>query len=291
MQEVVIEGVPISQTSTNAGGGQPEAGAIAQQHTRPKIIFRQPTFEQERKPDEDEPSSSLSATPGGTTIHRVGGSSPMPSPSPRTVLLIACLVAIVQASPLAKEPLSVVSPASDATPTVLETVGTILSWLSTVLYLGSRLPQLFKNWRRQSTAGLSPHLFMAAFCGNLLYSSAMLTNPCAWYDFGPYGGGGWAGADGSERTKWVAAALPFFIGAAGVLGLDASVGAQFLIYGEAEGRVIVVEEDGSRRWHWRRVSGWMRGWVPSISEGKGNETDALIERNDEQHSEGYGTLQ
>ncbi|KAK5117746.1 hypothetical protein LTR85_008721 [Meristemomyces frigidus] len=287
MQEVVIEGMPISQTLTNQ---DEEADASNKQRTRPRIIFRQPTFEHGRKPDGEKPSPSLSATPGGTSIHRVGPSSPLPSPSPRTVLLIACLVAIVQASPLAKPSHSAVDYVSDSMPTPLETAGTILSWLSTFLYLGSRLPQLFKNWKRKSTAGLSPHLFMAAFCGNLLYSSAMLTNPCGWYDFGPYGGGGWVGADGSDRTKWVAAALPFFLGAAGVLGLDASVGIQFLMYGEVEEKVIVIEEDGGRRWHWRRVSGWMRGWIPSVSEGKGDEREALVGRIDAQHYEGYGTI-
>ncbi|KAK4540999.1 hypothetical protein LTR36_008368 [Oleoguttula mirabilis] len=287
MEEVVIEGMPISQTSTHH---DEVADTNNKQRSRPRIIFRQPTFEQRRKPEFEKPSPSLSATPGGSTIHRVGGASPMPSPSPRTVLLIACLVAIVQASPLAKQSTPPVSRHAHASePTALEIAGTILSWLSTVLYLGSRLPQLYKNWRRKSTAGLSPHLFMAAFCGNLLYSSAMLTNPRAWYDFGPYGGGGWVGADGSDRTKWVAAALPFFIGAAGVLGLDASVGIQCLMYGEVEERVV-VKEVGGREWHWRRVSGWMRGWVPSISEGKSDERDTLIGRIDDQPGEGYGTM-
>jgi hypothetical protein len=47
-----------------------------------------------------------------------------------------------------------------------------LPWLSAqppppygILYLGSRPPQLYKNYQRKSTEGLSPLLFMAAFCG------------------------------------------------------------------------------------------------------------------------------
>lgn len=294
MQQVIIEGMPVGQAPSDMEG-RPNAGRdqdSSKQPSRPRIIFTQPMFEKSRRREDEKPSSSLSATPGGTTIHRVGTSSPMPSPSPRTVLLIACLVAIVQASPLAKQSHPAVFQRSHSTePTALANAGTILSWLSTVLYLGSRLPQLFKNWRRKSTAGLSPHLFIAAFCGNLLYSSALLTNPCVWRDFGPYGGGGWAGPDGSDRTKWVAAALPFFLGAAGVLGLDASVGIQFLLYGDSDAKVIVVEESGTRKWHWRRVSGWMRGWIPSVSDGRGDEREALIERSNGQHDEGYGTLQ
>lgn len=121
----------------------------------------------------------------------------------------------------------------------------------------------------------------------MFYSSALLTNPCAWEDFGPYGGGGWVGKDGSDRAEWVMAALPFFLGAAGVLGLDASVGVQFLIYGEGPEKLVVVEEEQGRR-RWRRVSGWIRGWMPSISEGKGSERRAL--NPESQRGEGYGAL-
>ncbi|KAK3680233.1 hypothetical protein LTR78_000611 [Recurvomyces mirabilis] len=288
MEQVVIEGVSMSPTSSNDGPQSPGAQAQSKtkQPTRPKIIFRAPTFQQESRDAEEKASST---TPGGTTIYRVGRSSPLPSPSPRTMLLIACVIALAQASPINKhESIMKVSMTRATQPTRLETAGTILSWMSTFLYLGSRLPQLFKNWKRKSTAGLSPHLFMAAFCGNLFYSSALLTNPCAWYDFAAYGGGGWVGAEGSDRIKWVLAALPFFLGAFGVLGLDASVGIQFLIYGEKV-KVVVLEDEGpGRSWHWRRVSGWMRGWTPSSTASKDGEREALIERR-QQHSEGYGT--
>ncbi|TKA29171.1 hypothetical protein B0A50_03681 [Salinomyces thailandicus] len=280
MQEMTIDGASIQGQMSN-GDGQMEADAGNAKPSRPRIIFRQPTFERERKSREELASSSLSRTPGGTGIYRAGASSPLPSPSPRTMLLVACLIAITHASPLGR-------PTLQTTPTkatALETAGTILSWMSTFLYLGSRLPQLFKNWQRKSTAGLSPLLFMAAFCGNLFYSSALLTNPCAWFDFGPYGGGGWVGAAGSDRARWVGAALPFFLGAAGVLGLDWSVGVQFFLYGDSAAKVLVLEED--QKWHWRRVSGWLRGWVPSVSEGRATgEREALVARGED---ESYGT--
>jgi len=74
--------------------------------------------------------------------------------------------------------------------------------------------------------------------------------------------------------------MPFFLGAAGVLGLDASVGVQFLLYGEREAKVmVVVDDEGERgqRGRWRRVSGWMRGWVPSFREGGEGERRGLLE--------------
>jgi len=83
--------------------------------------------------------------------------------------------------------------------------------------------------------------------------------------------------------------MPFFLGAAGVLGLDASVGIQFLLYGDGAAKVLVVDEN--RQGHWRRVSGWMRGWIPSFSEGsRSGERDALIPRGNDRHEEGYGAL-
>ena len=148
--------------------------------------------------------------------------------------------------------------------TPLEIAGTVISWCSTFLYLGSRLPQLYKNFQRQSTAGLSPLLFFAAFCGNFFYSTSLLTNPNAWNDFGSHGGHGWADQDGSQRLAWIARAAPFFLGAAGVLGLDAMMGVQFLMYGEKEVKVIKVRDRRGYS-HWERVNGWMRGWIPTVT--------------------------
>lgn len=149
----------------------------------------------------------------------------------------------------------------------LEYAGVILAWCSTLLYLGSRLPQLYKNWSRKSTAGLSPLLFIAAFCGNFFYSTSLLSNPNAWYDFAPFGGHGWVGRDGSDRTDWILRAAPFFLGAAGVLFMDGMMGIQFLLYSEREEEMIKVR-DGHGHSRWEKVNGWMRGWVPMMSKSK-----------------------
>lgn len=90
----------------------------------------------------------------------------------------------------------------------------------------------------------------------------------------------------------MASALPFWLGAAGVLGLDGAVGVQFLMYGEREeAAVVVVRERARGRWRWRRVSGWMRGWVPSFNEpgvGERREERALLGGERER---GYGGVQ
>lgn len=225
-------------------------------------------------------------TPTSRDVRRVASSS-SPTPSPKTVLYLALVLAVLsntatatRVSPFAPAPYHVrtVSARTTASPTASEVAGKILSWMSTLLYLGSRLPQLYKNHKRRSTAGLSPTLFAAAFFGNLFYSTSLLTNPCAWHDYAPGEGYGWVGPSGSARADWVLRATPFFLGAAGVLLMDAAMGLQFWHFGDAEPRgrakradeVVVVEVTGhgarrKRRFRWRRVSGWMRGWVPAVS--------------------------
>ncbi|KAK8220066.1 hypothetical protein M8818_000482 [Zalaria obscura] len=288
MQRVVIEGVP-ALSGSNTG----EAGTPTQQKASAKDIgskapkWRIPDFEQARdRGEKSTPTSRL-------YVHRTQPSSSIPSPSPRTVLFIACLISLATASPIQPTtPQPSLDPTMTSTsPTPLENAGTILSWLSTALYLFSRLPQLVKNARRRSTSGLSPHLFLAAFFGNLFYSTSMLTNPLAWGSYPAHGAGGWVGAEPSDRGEWIIRALPFWLGAAGVLGLDGAVGVQFTIYGEKENKVVVVEEDAEAgRWRWRRVSGWMRGWVPSFSEPKGREEESggLLVAGGQ--NEGYGTV-
>jgi len=205
--------------------------------------------------------------PGRRTIHRAQEQT-LPTPSPTTILFISLLVVVAQASPLSK-PLSPSETVLASTASAEAVLGTVLSWLSTFLYLGSRLPQLLQNHRRRSTAGLSLSLFMAAFFGNLFYSLSLLSNPQAWASYPPYGGCGWVGQDGSNQWDWVRSAAPFWLGAAGVLIMDAAVGVQFWHFGSsgAKGEILLVGEDGKgntgRRW--REVSGWMRGWKPSAS--------------------------
>lgn len=235
----------------------------------------------------------LGTPPTGTPVNKdvrriAASSSPMLSPSPKTVLYISLIIAVLSNTATAKHvsPFAPAAYSAHATSvhatavshtSASEIAGKVLSWMSTVLYLGSRLPQLYQNHIRKSTAGLSPTLFAAAFFGNLFYSTSLLTNPCAWYDFAPGEGAGWVDANGSVRADWVLRATPFFLGAAGVLIMDAAVGLQFWYFGDNEPRgrgklrddeVLEIVDQGLRhrkRFRWRRVSGWMRGWVPAVS--------------------------
>jgi len=198
--------------------------------------------------------------------------NPLPSPSPRTILFLTFMIALASttgtanANPLTRldqklDDLDLSSPA-------ISVIGPLLSWLSMVLYVTSRVPQLLANARLRSTAGLSPQLFLAAFCGNFFYSTSLLFNPQAWHSYPAFGAHGWVGGDGSNRGEWISRTAPFFLGASLVLALDILVGIQFWMYAErAEEIVLVIEEEGqgAGKWKWQEVHGWMRGWRPNVS--------------------------
>ena len=230
-------------------------------------------------------------------VHNATTTRPSTLPSSRPLLskafLASSLISIASASTLPPQVPHPLQPVmiSLTISNKAEFAGQIVSWMSTILYLGSRLPQIYKNAVRQSTAGLSPYMFLAAFCGNLFYSAAIIANPLAWASYPPYGGHGWVGHEGSDRFTWLSLAAPFWLGAAGVLALDATVGIQFLVYGDgSELEVLVEDREGHSRW--KRVTGWMRGWVPNpsataqVAEAEGEERPLLARRRS--RSTGYG---
>ena len=239
-------------------GSLPADGNDKRRSSKPSTEPKSAAFNGFRFPNlSSSPKEKATPSSSHRTITRLQHASPLPSPSPKTVLFVSLVCAVMaNASPIQ----TFDSPTGD---NETELVGRLLSWTSTVLYLGSRLPQIYKNYSRRSTAGLSPSLFVAAFFGNLFYSSSLLTNPLAWASYPPYGLRGWVGFEGSGRATWVALAIPFWLGAAGVLALDATIGIQFLMFGEE--RKAIKMKDAKGRGHWRKVSGWMRGWVPSPS--------------------------
>jgi len=259
-----IEGIPPSDSSSI----RPSTSDVKDGDERPPTKPLAAPFNSFHFPAISSPREKGTPSSSHPTIHRLHRSTPSPAPSPKTLLLISMLCAVLStASPLqaSSNPRTPhLSPASNSDSNY-EILGRLLSWSSTLLYLGSRLPQLYKNHTRRSTTGLSPALFIAAFFGNLFYSSSLLANPLAWSSYPPYGLHGWVGPEGSRRETWIALAAPFWLGAAGVLALDAAMGVQFLIFGEKEVVVKTAGRGNRRRGRWRRVSGWMRGWVPSPS--------------------------
>jgi hypothetical protein len=52
----------------------------------------------------------------------------------------------------------------------LKWIPQLMGWTSAVLYVGSRIPQLLKNWKHKSTEGLSFGMFICAVMGNVLFT-------------------------------------------------------------------------------------------------------------------------
>ncbi|ODV95832.1 hypothetical protein PACTADRAFT_49277 [Pachysolen tannophilus NRRL Y-2460] len=98
-----------------------------------------------------------------------------------------------------------------------EFTGTVISWTCTVIYLSSRLPQLFKNYKRKSVDGVSPLLFLAASIGNLTYTLSILTN-CTFI---------W----GEEKNVYLLKELPYILGSSGTIIFDVFYFYQRWLYG------------------------------------------------------------
>lgn len=79
-------------------------------------------------------------------------------------------------------------------------VGSSLAYLSCVLYLFSRSSQIYKNWKRKSAEGLSPHMFLFAVCANLFYGVSVILR--------------------SSTKEEFMSSLPWLIGSLGTVTLD-----------------------------------------------------------------------
>jgi uncharacterized protein with PQ loop repeat len=63
---------------------------------------------------------------------------------------------------------------NDPVPLTQEIIGGITSWASGVFYVGSRIPQIFKNYKRKSVEGLAVGMFMITLTANLLYGFSII---------------------------------------------------------------------------------------------------------------------
>lgn len=77
--------------------------------------------------------------------------------------------------------------------------------------------------------------------------------------------------------------------------MDGMMGVQFLLYGDGGEEKIVKVRD-RRGWsRWERVSGWMRGWVPSVRGkervvGLGESQRLISESREFERGSRYGSL-
>uniref|UniRef100_A0A3Q0S6Z3 Lysosomal amino acid transporter 1 homolog n=1 Tax=Amphilophus citrinellus TaxID=61819 RepID=A0A3Q0S6Z3_AMPCI len=133
------------------------------------------------------------------------------------VFCILCFVTTSTSAPLFLQPF-----------TTKEIIGFCIGSLSSVLYLFSRLPQIYTNFKRKSTAGVSYFLFALVILGNTTYGlSVLLKNPDL----------------GQGESSYLIHHLPWLIGSLGTLTLDLIISVQFMIYRNAQPRVELNHDE------------------------------------------------
>ncbi|PWN54310.1 hypothetical protein IE53DRAFT_308543, partial [Violaceomyces palustris] len=94
-------------------------------------------------------------------------------------------------------------------------IGRMSAWTCTVLYMTSRLPQIWANYERRSVEGLSILLFLSAFLGNLTYTISVLANPLS---------------SGPSARDYIAESIPFLLGSGGTLIFDLTIMFQWWLW-------------------------------------------------------------
>lgn len=84
--------------------------------------------------------------------------------------------------------------------------GQVFSWVGAMAYFYARIPQLIKNYRRKSTDGLSPLLFVCTLLANVTYTLSIFTS-CSFLT-------------SDDKHEFVMNALPFIVGSAGTIVFD-----------------------------------------------------------------------
>uniref|UniRef100_UPI00398F68B8 lysosomal amino acid transporter 1 homolog isoform X3 n=1 Tax=Pristiophorus japonicus TaxID=55135 RepID=UPI00398F68B8 len=129
--------------------------------------------------------------------------------------------------------LAVHSSSGDQQFTTEEIIGFTIGSFSSVFYLASRLPQLYKNISRKSTEGISIFLFALMILGNLTYGLSVLVK---------------VPKNGQSEGNYIVHHLPWLVGSLGTMALDAAILFQFFKYREqnAEERKPLVAAKGHR---------------------------------------------
>jgi solute carrier family 66 (lysosomal lysine-arginine transporter), member 1 len=112
--------------------------------------------------------------------------------------------------------------------------GQIFGYICAALYLGSRVPQILLNRRRQSTEGLNALFFLFACLGNLTFVLSIFAfEPiCSKHSHGHWHERSHCkpGEAANIYGKYILVNLSWLIGSAGTLVLDFAVFTQFFMY-------------------------------------------------------------
>jgi hypothetical protein len=127
-------------------------------------------------------------------------------------------------------------------PPEFNVLGQIFGYICSVLYLGSRIPQLLLNHRRRTTEGISMMFFLFACIGNVTYNFSI-------FAYSPQAACKVAmqcvpGEAKQVYGKYIAINLPWILGSLGTLVLDMGVFVQYFLY-KRDGETSDYEEEAS----------------------------------------------
>lgn len=118
--------------------------------------------------------------------------------------------------------------------------GQIFGYLCAAFYLGSRFPQIFLNYRRKSTEGVSILFFLFACVGNLTYVMSIFAYEPGCARLESYGGVERVCESGELARgygQYILVNTSWIIGSAGTLILDLMIFGQFWIYRDRKPQV------------------------------------------------------
>jgi len=153
------------------------------------------------------------------------------------IILLVCVAGVLGwylSSENSREPSNLPPSDEPIEPESLEfnILGQVFGYICAVLYLGSRIPQLLLNFRRQSTEGISMLFFLFACIGNLTYVMSIFA-----YDPSPackVPGMCEEGEAGKVYGRYVLVNLSWLLGSLGTFMLDAGVFVQYFLYRKDE---------------------------------------------------------
>ncbi|SCU85694.1 LAME_0D02366g1_1 [Lachancea meyersii CBS 8951] len=103
--------------------------------------------------------------------------------------------------------------------TAASNAGVVLAWFGALCYVGARIPQLYKNYQRKSTDGLSPFLFINTLLANTTYNVSIFTS-CKFLER-------------ADKWDFVMNEMPFIVGSAGTVLFDLAYFYQhYVLYAE-----------------------------------------------------------
>ncbi|QLG72037.1 hypothetical protein HG535_0C03910 [Zygotorulaspora mrakii] len=118
------------------------------------------------------------------------------------------------------------------------TLGATFSWLGATFYIGARIPQLWKNYQRKSTDGISPFLFATTLVGNVTYNISVLTS-CAY-------------RDSPDRKAFLLNELPFILGCTVTIFFDMIYFYQHYVLYAKDMKIRAYEREHAHHHHHHR---------------------------------------